>query len=30
MISLDINDAETNHMEHGLCHAVYDIDILVN
>ena len=30
IISLDINDAEINHMEHDLCHVVYDIDILVN
>ena len=30
IISLDINDAETNHMEHDLCHAAYDMDILVN
>ena len=29
-MSLDINDAEINHMEHDLCHVVYDIDILVN
>ena len=30
IISLDINDAEINHMEHDWCHGVYDIDILVN